>query len=524
MDAGIESAIYLLRLAGTINVCKSDCQPPVIREMPYNEQDDANIKCIKYKPWIGENPRSLPSTALGAITVHLLTSKNRVAPIKPTTIPRLELSGALLGARLCAKIMSSLTVKVDRCMSWCNSTVVLRWLSSSSTNLKQFVRNRVNAIQETTSGHKWGYLPSRDNPADLVSRRVKADLIGATSLWWSGPKFLYHDESTWPIMPIQDSPSTTEIGCEGVKYPRKDVSVGKISTRQREPEGGGITFAGTTARLTHPAEHLIFWSIAPHSPYSSDLALCDFCLFSKINEKLKGKRFKNKDDALAACNCDVFEVSEKEWSQLCTAPSRTDEARGSGTRGPARPRPAAANVFPQAPSAGRRPPPLKISKPTYVYETRHRIPGETNPEQAITEIVGNAGRGSLSNCAGPGPRHRGCIVFQRAPTNRYGCTELILEDIVEVKLKIVRKFYVLHVKQDGTTDEIPYSYRIQSGRRLGPTADTRRGGARPARRPPRHLSPCELNARRSTLATLLTAVKRRLTTGRRAITESLAAD
>ncbi|XP_045448098.1 uncharacterized protein LOC123656463 [Melitaea cinxia] len=47
----------------------------------------------------------------GLVTVHLLTSKNRVAPIKPTTMPRLELCGALLAARLCAKILKPPALK-----------------------------------------------------------------------------------------------------------------------------------------------------------------------------------------------------------------------------------------------------------------------------------------------------------------------------------------------------------------------------------------------------------------------------
>ncbi|XP_047032786.1 uncharacterized protein LOC124639459 isoform X1 [Helicoverpa zea] len=137
----------------------------------------------------------------GAVKVQLLASKNRVAPIKPTTIPRLELCGALLGARLCAKVQSSITLPITRCQFWCDSTIVLSWLAMSPNVLKPFVRNRVNEIQESTAGHTWSYVPSRFNPADLVSRGLKADLISECSLWWSGPEFLLNDETHWPAMP-----------------------------------------------------------------------------------------------------------------------------------------------------------------------------------------------------------------------------------------------------------------------------------------------------------------------------------
>ncbi|XP_047986591.1 uncharacterized protein LOC125226606 isoform X1 [Leguminivora glycinivorella] len=137
----------------------------------------------------------------GQVQVHLVTSKSKIVPIKPTTIPRLELCGALLAARLCNKVVSSLTLQFSQRRFWCDSTIVLGWLSTPPNNLKSFIRNRVHEIQESTAGHTWSYIPSKDNPADLVSRGVKADQISALSLWWSGPTFLLEPESEWPKMP-----------------------------------------------------------------------------------------------------------------------------------------------------------------------------------------------------------------------------------------------------------------------------------------------------------------------------------
>lgn len=137
----------------------------------------------------------------GVVTVNLLTAKSRVAPIKPTTTPRLELCAALLGTRLCTKVKESLTIPIRTCRFWCDSTIVLGWLSTSANQLKQFVRNRANEIQESTSGCTWSYVASKENPADILSRGLKADLISSSKLWWSGPPFLLQNQNTWPCMP-----------------------------------------------------------------------------------------------------------------------------------------------------------------------------------------------------------------------------------------------------------------------------------------------------------------------------------
>ncbi|XP_050684778.1 uncharacterized protein LOC126979511 isoform X3 [Leptidea sinapis] len=144
----------------------------------------------------------------GSVHVHLLSSKSKVAPIKPATMPRLELCAALMGARLHSKVLQSLTLKFNESVFWCDSTIVLGWLSMTPSNLKPFVRHRISEIQDIVGGDCWRYVPSAENPADLVSRGLSADKLAHSSLWWSGPQFLQQDQSIWPQFPRSHDKST----------------------------------------------------------------------------------------------------------------------------------------------------------------------------------------------------------------------------------------------------------------------------------------------------------------------------
>lgn len=151
------------------------------------------------------------TNSYGIAMVRLLCSKSKVGPVKPTTVPRLELSGALLAARLCKTVTESLNIVPDRTVHWCDSSVVLGWLKGDASRLKTFVANRVSEIQDTTQASAWRYVPTSENPADLISRGVDASQLQNSSLWWNGPEFLLNNEDDWPTLKVDKHIDLPEV-------------------------------------------------------------------------------------------------------------------------------------------------------------------------------------------------------------------------------------------------------------------------------------------------------------------------
>ncbi|XP_033314517.1 uncharacterized protein LOC117213259 [Bombus bifarius] len=133
------------------------------------------------------------------IWTRLLTARSKVAPLKSLSIPRLELSGALILTFLISSIRQALATKISRIVYWTDSTIVLHWIRSSPHTLKTFVANRVAEIQTKTNTSDWRHVPTDDNPADLISRGQTPKEFLCPTIWKNGPRWFLQSENYWPV-------------------------------------------------------------------------------------------------------------------------------------------------------------------------------------------------------------------------------------------------------------------------------------------------------------------------------------
>lgn len=121
-----------------------------------------------------------------------IIGKARLALTNVVTIPRLELTAAVVSAVVSNMLKEELELKIDQEYFWTDSQVVLGYINNDARRFHVFGTNRVQRIREATDPTQWYYINTSQNPADHTSRGLKmAELI--RSNWLTGPKFLWEE-------------------------------------------------------------------------------------------------------------------------------------------------------------------------------------------------------------------------------------------------------------------------------------------------------------------------------------------
>ncbi|GFW97570.1 integrase catalytic domain-containing protein [Trichonephila clavipes] len=132
----------------------------------------------------------------GEVTCQLIQARSKVAPLKGTSIPRLELLACMIGARLADSLKKDLHMEKVDVTNWSDSMDALHWLKRDGS-WATFVANRVEEIRRLSSKENWRYVSGMQNPADLPSRGCSVKTLKKVR-WWEGPSWLKNSTEDWP--------------------------------------------------------------------------------------------------------------------------------------------------------------------------------------------------------------------------------------------------------------------------------------------------------------------------------------
>ena len=167
--------------------------------------------------------------------VRLISAKNRIAPARVISIPRMELCGAVIGVRLRQLIEEEQSLEFASIMHIIDSTIVYGQVQDESHLYKTFVANRVGEVQRKSKKDEWWLVASKDNVADTTTRIMSPTDLGIDTVWQNGPDYLQRDVRFWPIYKekIEGDLEDKLVHTLAVKEVNTAISIGNLISIER---------------------------------------------------------------------------------------------------------------------------------------------------------------------------------------------------------------------------------------------------------------------------------------------------
>ena len=158
------------------------------------------------------------------VHVSFLMSKARVAPIKPMSIPRMELTAAVVSVNVTAMLERELDNTSLQSVYYTDSEVVITYIHNDARRFHVYVGNKVRHVRDHTSPEQWHRVPGKDNPADEASRSLTASQLLDNRRWSRGPEFLWKDD-----VPLLNTVQPTQLPTNDVEVRTKVLATACLS-------------------------------------------------------------------------------------------------------------------------------------------------------------------------------------------------------------------------------------------------------------------------------------------------------
>ena len=127
----------------------------------FNDGSNDAMCTVAYLRWKLDN---------GEYECTLWTAKTRVTPLKKTTIPRIEMTSAVMSTRLCKTINEHGGLEFENTYFILDLARTMALMKKNTVALKEFIGNRVLEALEVAQPDQFFHVKSSDNIADLGTR------------------------------------------------------------------------------------------------------------------------------------------------------------------------------------------------------------------------------------------------------------------------------------------------------------------------------------------------------------------
>ena len=191
------------------------------------------------------------------------------------SVPKRELEAAVIGAKLCAKLISTYQTIYNKLEVhlWSDSTTVLSWLATNGP-MERFVQNRVQLIQQIVPKVPWHHIDSAANPSDCISRGLTScDYLNPKHLFWTGPEQM-HNKTLEPFKPESDN--LIALPAFTITEPEKP-SPGLLNIVFSDPNKGVFSpWAKSCQTLSEVKHHLVSAIKVCHILYNRAAIRCNW--------------------------------------------------------------------------------------------------------------------------------------------------------------------------------------------------------------------------------------------------------